>query len=103
MRPPGGLFDPATLAAATAAGAPTLVLWDVDSSDWMGIGARRVRRNALDGGKGSIVVLHTSSMSTVRALPGIIRGYRERGFEFVTIGQLLGLGGPIPYPPEVHG
>ena len=98
MRPPGGLFDDATLAAATSAGEPTIVLWDVDTSDWTGIGFRRIRESALDGTKGSIVVMHTSSMATVRALPGIIRGYRKRGFEFVTIGQLLGIDGPVPYP-----
>ena len=98
MRPPGGEFDDATLAAASSAGEPTIVLWDVDASDWTGIGFRRIRANALGGTKGSIVVLHTSSMGTVRALPGIIRGYRKRGFEFVTIGQLLGIAGPVPYP-----
>ena len=98
MRPPGGLFDGATRTAATSAGEPTIVLWDVDTNDWTGIGFRQIRRNALGGTKGSIVVLHTSSMSTVRALPGIIRGYRKRGFEFVTIGQLLGIAGPVPYP-----
>jgi peptidoglycan/xylan/chitin deacetylase (PgdA/CDA1 family) len=97
MRPPGGLWDDATRAAASSAGEPTIVLWDVDTRDWTGIGARRIRRNALAGTKGSIVVLHTSSLSTARALPGIIRGYRKRGFEFVTIGQLLDIAGPVPY------
>jgi peptidoglycan/xylan/chitin deacetylase (PgdA/CDA1 family) len=101
MRPPGGLFDAATRDAASSAGESTIVLWDVDTSDWTGIGFRRIRANALDGTKGSIVVMHTSSMSTIRALPGIIRGYRKRGFEFVTIGQLLDIAGPVPYPsPE---
>jgi peptidoglycan/xylan/chitin deacetylase (PgdA/CDA1 family) len=98
MRPPGGLFDDATLAASTAAGETTIVLWDVDTHDWTGIGTRQVRRNALAGTKGSIVVLHTSSKSTVRALPAIIRGYRKRGFELVTVGQMLGIEGPVPYP-----
>ena len=101
MRPPGGLWDEATLAAATSAGEAALVLWDVDTRDWTGIGSRRVRASALAGGKGSIVVMHTSSMATVRALPRIIHRYRERGFEFVTIGQLLGIPGSVPYPaPE---
>lgn len=101
MRPPGGLWDEATRVAASLAGEPTIVLWDVDTSDWTGIGARRIRANALSGTKGSIVVLHTSSFATVRALPGIIRGYRKRGFEFVTVGQLLGIEGPVPFPaPE---
>ena len=100
MRPPGGLFDDATLVAATSAGESSLVLWDVDSSDWTGIRAAQIRRNALAGTKGSIVVLHTSSWATVHALPGIIRGYRQRGYDFVTVGQLLGLDGTVPFPPE---
>jgi peptidoglycan/xylan/chitin deacetylase (PgdA/CDA1 family) len=98
MRPPGGLFDAATRAAATSAREQAIVLWDVDSHDWTGIGARQIRRNALAGTRGSIIVLHTSSSSTLRALPGIIRGYRQRGFELVTIGQLLGIEGSIPFP-----
>lgn len=103
MRPPGGMWDDATLAAATSAGEPTIVLWDVDTSDWTGIGTRQVRATALAGGKGSIVVMHTSSMATVRALPRIIHRYRERGFTLVTIGQLLGIDGSVPYPPDEGG
>ena len=103
MRPPGGFFDDATLAAAAAAGESTLVLWDVDTSDWSGIGTRQVRRNALAGTKGSVIVLHTSSVATLRALPAIIRTYRKRGFEFVTIGQLLGIQGEVPFPPQDEG
>lgn len=103
MRPPGGMWDDATLAAATSAGEPTIVLWDVDTSDWTGIGSRAIRASALSGGKGSIVVMHTSSMATVRALPRIIHRYRERGFTFVTIGQLLGIPGSVPYPPDEGG
>jgi len=103
MRPPGGFFDDATLSAAGAVGEQTLVMWDVDTHDWTGIGTRQVRRNALAGTKGSIIVLHTSSLATARALPDIVRGYRKRGFEFVTIGQLLGIDGAVPYPPETEG
>ena len=100
MRPPGGEFDMTTRVAATAAGETTLVLWDVDTSDWTGIGWRQIRRTAVSGTKGSIVVMHTSSYSTAHALPRIIHDYRKRGFEFVTIGQLLGIAGEVPYPPD---
>jgi peptidoglycan/xylan/chitin deacetylase (PgdA/CDA1 family) len=99
MRPPGGEFDMATQVAATAAGETTLVLWDVDTSDWSGIGFRQIRRTALSGTKGSIIVMHTSSSATAHALPRIIHDYRKRGFEFVTIGQMLGIPGAVPYPP----
>ena len=100
MRPPGGEFDAATRLAATAAGETTLVLWDVDTNDWTGIGWRQIRRTATSGMKGSIVVMHTASSSTAHALPRIIHDYRKRGFSFVTIGQLLGIPGAVPYPPD---
>ena len=99
MRPPGGELDDATRAAATGAGEPAIILWDVDTRDWSGLGWRRIRGSALSGTKGSIVVMHTSSPSTVRALPAIIHGYRKRGFELVTVGQLLGIPGSVPFPP----
>jgi hypothetical protein len=28
----------------------------------------------------------------------VIDYYRARGYGFVTLGQLFGLGGPVPYP-----
>ncbi len=41
---------------------------------------------------GSIVVLHMNHprFHTAEALPGIVTGLRARGFELVTVGQLLG-------------
>ena len=42
--------------------------------------------------------MHTAETNTVSALPRIIAKYRARGFQFVTIGQLLGIGGPTPFP-----
>jgi hypothetical protein len=41
--------------------------------------------------------MHTSATNTVSALPAIIARYRARGFTFVTVGQLLGMDGPIPF------
>jgi peptidoglycan/xylan/chitin deacetylase (PgdA/CDA1 family) len=97
MRPPGGQYDDLTRVAARAAGEQAVVLWDVDTRDWTGIGASAIAANALAGGNGSIVVLHTMTPNTARALPRIIAGYRKRGFTFVTIGQLLGIPGPVPF------
>ena len=36
--------------------------------------------------------------ATAEALPGIIRGFKARGFRFVTIGEMLGIDGPVPFP-----
>lgn len=68
---------------------------DVDPSDWqVDIDAAIIRQRVVSQTRpGSIVLLHDdeASDSTVRALPGIIRGLRERGFRFVTVPELLGI------------
>jgi peptidoglycan/xylan/chitin deacetylase (PgdA/CDA1 family) len=97
MRPPGGAFDRTTRLAAAAVGERAVVIWDVDTRDWSGLGAGSIASRALDGQSGSIVLMHTYPDATAAALPTIIAGYRERGFAFVTIGTLLGLGGSVPY------
>jgi peptidoglycan-N-acetylglucosamine deacetylase len=97
MRPPYGSRDATTALAATAAGDAAVVLWDVDTQDWSGLGATAVARRALSGGKGSIVLMHTLYRTTAAALPGIIAGYRARGFQFVTVGELVGVPGPVPF------
>jgi peptidoglycan/xylan/chitin deacetylase (PgdA/CDA1 family) len=98
MRPPYEEFDTGTLLATRAAGESHVVLWDVDTFDWTGVSARTVATRALAGRSGSIVLMHTSSASTAAALRRIVRGYRHRGFEFVTVGTLLGIPGPVPFP-----
>lgn len=99
MRPPYELFDETTAAAASAEGFDAVILWNIDTEDWKGASARTIQRVALSGGRGSIVLMHTFPEATASALPGIIKGYKARGFRFVTIGQLLGMGGPVPFPP----
>ena len=101
MRPPYGAYDDATQLAAIAAGDRRLVLWDVDAQDWTGISAKAIAKRALAGTKGSIIVMHTSYPNTAKALPQIIAGYRARGFRFVTIGQMIGMDGPVPYPSHI--
>ncbi|MEP6893848.1 MAG: polysaccharide deacetylase family protein, partial [Gaiellaceae bacterium] len=99
MRPPYELWDETTDAAASAVGLDAVILWNVDTSDWEGASAATIRRIALNGGKGSIILMHTFPEATAAALPGIIKGFKARGFQFVTIGQMLGIDGPVPYPP----
>jgi peptidoglycan-N-acetylglucosamine deacetylase len=97
VRPPGGSWNGATLVAAHATGQRDVVLWDVDTRDWSGPTAAVVAQRALAGRAGSIILMHASLPNTPAALPTIIAGYRARGFGFVTIGQLLGIGGAVPY------
>ncbi len=98
MRPPYGAYDQETQLAANVAGDAAVVLWDVDTRDWSGISRWAIAKRALAGHEGSIILMHTFVAATAAALPGIIAVYRTRGYRFVTVGQLLGLGGPVPYP-----
>ncbi len=91
FRPPYGHRNARTDRLAAAAGFPTIAMWDVTAADT----ARRpttrgVARSGGAGRPGSIVLLHAGPRVTARALPAIIAGYRERGFRFVTLPELLG-------------
>jgi len=91
FRPPYGAYDARVLAAATAQGFPTALMWDTsagDTSAWPTYGS--VLRGATAGWNGSIVLLHAGPMVTANALRDIIRSYKARGFRFVTIPELLG-------------
>ena len=98
MRPPYEEFDDVTRQATTAAGESHVVLWDVDTLDWTGISTSRIVAAAVRGKAGSIILMHTGPVNTARALPTIIAQYRRRGFTFVTIGQMFGIDGSVPFP-----
>lgn len=93
FRPPGGRISPA-LAKRIAAEGMSIVLWDVDPSDWKHPGAKtiaaRVVKNVTPG---SIVLLHDGGgdrAQTLKALPIIIKKLRARGYDFVNLDELLG-------------
>jgi peptidoglycan/xylan/chitin deacetylase (PgdA/CDA1 family) len=95
VRPPFGAYNKRTVRQAAKAGFPTLVLWDTTSLDTSRRASERaMTKAALSGRNGSIVVLHCGPKATPRILPKIIKGYRARGFQFVTIPVLLGIDAP---------
>jgi peptidoglycan-N-acetylglucosamine deacetylase len=101
VRPMGGLWNQEVLEAAAAAGERAVVLWDTTAGDTAGLPGRAdidlLVRNATKGTNGSIVLMHANLPYTQQALPRIIAAYRARGFTFVTVGQLLGIRGPVPF------
>lgn len=97
MRPPYEAWNRTTRIATTAAGLQAVVVWNIDTEDWAGSTVKTITRRALHGDNGAIVLMHTTAGDTAIALPDIIRGYRARGFRFITIGQMLGIDGPVPY------
>jgi len=90
FRPPYGGWNKTVIEAARDAGFPTVLLWDVDTQDWASSAtASGVLRAALRGGNGSVILMHCGPSVTPAILDKVITGYRERGFGFVTVPQLL--------------
>lgn len=92
FRPPYGLVD-AKVTGAARHNHLEMVLWTLDSEDDHHPGVAAIEANVLHGTiPGAIVLMHDGGHhpQTVRALPGIIRGLRARGFHFATVTELLG-------------
>ncbi len=92
FRFPGGCYDDTALQALQPLGV-TVVQWDVVSGDPFATAARPLVDAVLSTAQaGSIVVLHCNegnAQFTDEALPDIVSGLRDRGFELVTLSQLL--------------
>jgi peptidoglycan/xylan/chitin deacetylase (PgdA/CDA1 family) len=71
------------------------ILWNVDTEDYNGIPPANIQANALAGiGRGNIILMHDGGgdeRNTLAALPGILREIKKRGFEAVTVPELLRL------------
>jgi len=96
FRPPGGFLNngPAGYAKQHKY---AVMIWSADSRDWFyrlaspSILVRNVLKEAKPGG---IVLMHDGGgdrSKTVKALPEIIDGFRQRGYKFVTVPELLEL------------
>ena len=91
-RPPYGSYNAATLAVLKHL-RMLMVLWTVDTNDYLRPGARVIVHRALAGARpGAIILLHDAGgdrMQTIQALPQIIKALRKRGYRLVTIPQLI--------------
>lgn len=66
------------------------VQWDVDSLDWKDPTAEQIKKNVVDKIKdGSIILMHNGAKNTPEALPMVIEGIKEKGYEIVPISQIL--------------
>jgi probable sporulation protein (polysaccharide deacetylase family) len=86
--PPYGEWNNAVVKTAGDLGYET-IMWTIDTIDWERPGVEvivdRVLENPVNGG---IILMHPTEQ-TVDALPQILAGLKEKGFELVTVGQLL--------------
>jgi peptidoglycan/xylan/chitin deacetylase (PgdA/CDA1 family) len=104
-RPPYGSFNGATLSILHQL-RMLIVLWTVDTSDYIRPGVARIRYVALSGARpGAIILMHDGGgdrSETVAALPRIIVGLRRRGYRLVTVSQLLTDDPPPSRQPQPH-
>jgi peptidoglycan/xylan/chitin deacetylase (PgdA/CDA1 family) len=92
FRPPFGTYSDRVRRVAADAGYAYMVLWNVQPHDWSPqTTAGQITRRATGARRGSIILLHCRHGATVRALPKIIRHYRQRGIRLVGLDELLDL------------
>ena len=109
FRPPYGSFNATTLRELHAYGL-LMVLWSVDTNDYLQPGVPAIVERVLAGARpGAIFLMHDGGgnrSQTVAALPGIIRSLRARGYTLVTVPQLLRDDPPpagLPIPRSLSG
>ncbi|MBE3590589.1 MAG: polysaccharide deacetylase family protein [Firmicutes bacterium] len=96
FRPPWGSFNAAEWLAVRRLGQRP-VMWSVIAGDWRaGTPPEVIVRRVLDRlATGAVIVLHDAGgapgapAQTVAALPAVIRGARQRGFEFERLDRLV--------------
>lgn len=86
--PPYGEWDKEVVLTAAKLGYRT-VMWTIDTIDWQQPGVDTIVRRVLDNlVPGSIILMHPTDQ-TVKALPQILSGAKEKGFKFITVSQLI--------------
>ncbi len=92
FRPPYGSFNATTLEILRAQRL-LMVLWSVDTSDYIRPGVAKIIYTAVSGAQpGAIILMHDGGgdrSETVAALPRIVQLLRKRGYRLVTIAKLI--------------
>jgi peptidoglycan/xylan/chitin deacetylase (PgdA/CDA1 family) len=92
FRPPYGLWNATTLRLLKGYGM-LMVLWTVDTRDYLEPGVGTIVHRAVAGARpGAIMLMHDAGgnrSQTVAALPKIISELKARGFRLVTVPRLL--------------
>lgn len=93
MRPPYGAVNANLVNMMYNKFGLKTIMWSVDTRDWQHPGVSVVVQRAVGGAKpGAIILLHDIHASTLQAVEGIVTGLQARGFELVTVSQLIGMG-----------
>ncbi|MDD3027929.1 MAG: polysaccharide deacetylase family protein [Erysipelotrichaceae bacterium] len=92
FRPPYGAYNSTVLQVVGDAGYTKTIYWTIDTIDWSGVSTAAITSKVLDNATpGAIVLMHTGdgATNTKNALPTIITTLRSRGYQFVTVPELV--------------
>jgi peptidoglycan/xylan/chitin deacetylase (PgdA/CDA1 family) len=93
FRPPDGKVNPGLVERAKGERLMTID-WDVDPRDWADPGVDAITSDVIHHARsGSIVVMHDGGgnrSETIEALPKVLSYFGHRGYQFVTVAELLG-------------
>ncbi len=94
LRPPyGALTQAQRVSIHSTFGYPT-IMWAVDPLDWKRPGVSVVTSRIVSAtSNGSIILVHDLHASSVDAMPATIDALLRKGYKFVTVSQLLAMGG----------
>jgi polysaccharide deacetylase family sporulation protein PdaB len=91
IRTPNGDFNPRVLKTLQGMGYK-VIQWNTDSLDWKNPGVNNiVQRVVTRAVPGDIILMHASDSSKqiTQALPQILHQLRSKGYQFVTVSELL--------------
>ncbi len=94
FRPPYGAITPDQKAWIKAEFGMPSIMWSVDPEDWKKPGINVVTSRLVNGAsRGGILLLHDIHKSSIDATPGTLDQLVGRGYQFLTISQLINLEG----------
>lgn len=91
IRPPFGAINTDVLQVCQDSG-EIIILWSIDTLDWSQKEPDHIAKNVLDNVRpGDIILMHSckDQEATVQALPQIIVGLQEKGYDLVGLATLL--------------
>ena len=92
FRPPYGDYDEASLGYLYDDGYTETIWWTCDTRGWAGWGAQQIVDYCTTNiAEDEILLLHVgaAAVGDFEALPGLIEFFRDNGYDFVTIEQML--------------
>lgn len=100
LRPPFGFYNTYVAHAANALGY-TVVLWSLHSGDSQGLKPDRIMERIHGVKDGDLILMHDGYGYTPRVLPRVLEYLKSRGFEFVTVPEMLQQMPPDASKPKV--